>query len=74
MDPISYGGVSLNHQESQAFLLHPKIRVYEEINIQTVEQEAKKGLAKIHWEDNKSNGKPTSHQEPTNTHANIPFR
>ena len=63
---ITYGGI-----ETVALILHPKMRVYEDIKLQDVELEVEKSFALLRYEDMKQN-KVNVNLSQGNTDSNLP--
>ena len=66
--PSICGGMSLTEEEESTLRLHPKIRIYDQVQEQDVQFELEKCLATIRW-DEKKNSSLSNPYEQGNTHS-----
>ncbi len=50
---VKYGGVTLDDEEEEALLLHPKYAVFDKVDAVDCEAEIEKCLAKVRWSRSK---------------------
>ena len=73
--PLKFGGVDLSTEESKALLLHPKMRLFDNVSVDLMEFQSEKCLTKIRWKDMKNSASTSRQQQEVQyTDSNLPFQ